>query len=406
MGNGIYTTTVKPPHKGVQRIIESDNSEGLRQRLTTILTDSNDAITVQLMDGRIAAWNKGAEKIYGYSEAEALKMNISEIVPGEKKKEALDVIKQIKAGKTVEAIETQRMTKDGKILDVWLTVTKMTDDSGNIVAVATTERDITERNKAEEEVKRLNMELMNKNRELEDIMRAASHDLRSPLINIVGYSKRLENSCEEVASIIEKERAFSELKEKLHPFLTDISESLKCVSSSAINMEYLLNGFSKLLRIGVISADKEEIDMNRLIARVKNDFELHIKETGTKLEILELPHCIGDELQLRQIFSNLFSNAFKYLDPERPGRIKISGYQREDDRSVYCVEDNGIGITPEDQEKIFELFYRVDPSGSRGQGLGLSIIRKIIALNNGEIHIESEGGKGSKFFLTLPSKDI
>ena len=405
MENGNHKSTIKSSNKPGQRTIETEKSEILRQHLNTILTDSNDAITVQFLDGKIAVWNKGAEKMYGYSEAEALKMNISEIVPGDKKHEALNLIKQIKTGEVVESLETQRVTKDGKVLDVWLTATKMTEDKGNIIAVATTERDITERNKIEEEMKRLNIDLKNKNRELEEIMRSVSHDLRTPIINIVGFSKKLENSCKDMSSIIENEDFSSELKRTLYPFLADISESLQYVCSSALNMESLLNGFSRLLRMGSMAVEKELIDMNRLISRVKNDFELQIKEAGAELEILELPHCIGDELQIGQLFSNLFSNAFKYLDPERTGIIKVSGYQKEDNRSVYCVEDNGIGIAPENQEKIFRMFYQIEPSGSKGQGLGLSIARKIIEINNGEIYVESEAGKGSKFFVSLPSRE-
>jgi signal transduction histidine kinase len=192
----------------------------------------------------------------------------------------------------------------------------------------------------------------------------------------------------------------------LHPFITDISESLQYVCSSATNMESLLNGFSRLLRMGSISVKKELLDMNRLISRVKNDFELQIKEAGAKVEILEIPDCIGDEPQISQLFLNLFGNALKYLNPERTGIIKVSGYQKEYNRSVYCVEDNGIGIAPENKEKIFEMFYQAEPSGNRGQGLGLSIVRKIVEINGGEIHVESEAGKGSKFFVYLPAGEI
>ena len=117
--------------------------------MATIVTDSNDAITVQDMDGRITAWNKGAQKMYGYTEAEALRMNISEIVPDDRKGDALTMIEKIKAGEIVQSFETKRLTKDRQCLDVWLTVTKLIDNEGNIVAVSTTERDITEMKRME-----------------------------------------------------------------------------------------------------------------------------------------------------------------------------------------------------------------------------------------------------------------
>ncbi|MFH1673966.1 MAG: PAS domain S-box protein [Pseudomonadota bacterium] len=114
------------------------------RRLAIILKDSNDAITVQDLQGNIMAWNRGAEKMYGYTEAEALEMNFAQIVPPDKKKEAMKYLEWITSGEIVESFETQRITKDGKILDVWLVLTCLKDDSGIIDSIATTERDITE----------------------------------------------------------------------------------------------------------------------------------------------------------------------------------------------------------------------------------------------------------------------
>ena len=127
-----------------------DDSAKLHQ-LATLVRDSNDAITVQDFDGRILEWNKGAVKMYGWSEAEALHMNIQEIVPPDKSDEALSVIKKIAAGSEIRSFETKRMTADGRVLDVWLTATALLNDEGEPLSVATTERDITERNHAEKE---------------------------------------------------------------------------------------------------------------------------------------------------------------------------------------------------------------------------------------------------------------
>ncbi|TAN44153.1 MAG: PAS domain S-box protein [Nitrospirae bacterium] len=124
-------------------ITERKQAEGVK-RLATVVRDSNDAITLQDFSGKILAWNKGAQKMYGWSEAEALEMNISETVPPEKKSEALKYIESIEAGETVESYETERITKDGRQLDVWMTITVLLDDAGKKVAVATTERDISE----------------------------------------------------------------------------------------------------------------------------------------------------------------------------------------------------------------------------------------------------------------------
>jgi PAS domain S-box-containing protein len=120
-----------------------NGSEAALRRLAVILKDSNDAITVQDLQGNIKAWNKGAEKLYGYVEGEALKMNILQLVPPEQSEKGLEYIEKIQSGKIIESYETQRISKKGKLLDIWFTVTPLTDDSGNIDSIATTERDIT-----------------------------------------------------------------------------------------------------------------------------------------------------------------------------------------------------------------------------------------------------------------------
>jgi len=123
--------------------------EAQTRRFVTVLMDSNDAITVQDFDGKIITWNRGAEQIYGWSEAEALEMNIREIVPEDKRKETSAFIEKIKKGELVESFETKRITRDGKILDIWLTATKLVDDKGNPTAIAITERNITKFKKAD-----------------------------------------------------------------------------------------------------------------------------------------------------------------------------------------------------------------------------------------------------------------
>lgn len=111
--------------------------------LAAVMANSNDAVTVEDLDGNILAWNLGAERIYGYSEAEALTMNILTITPRNKREEAGALLERLKSGEVVDSFESQRVAKDGKTVEVWLTVTKLVDESGHLIAIATTERDIT-----------------------------------------------------------------------------------------------------------------------------------------------------------------------------------------------------------------------------------------------------------------------
>lgn len=121
------------------------------RRLATVVLDSNDAITVQDFNGNILEWNKGAVKMYGWPEAKARKMNIGEIIPPDRSDEFKTVIERISKGERVESFETKRMTADGRILDIWLTVTALFNEKGTLYALATTERDITERKRTEKE---------------------------------------------------------------------------------------------------------------------------------------------------------------------------------------------------------------------------------------------------------------
>jgi len=275
-------------------------------------------------------------------------------------------------------------------------------DHGEMILLAI--EDITDRRKAENKAKRLHDKIVIKNKELEEVINATSHDLRSPLISVIGFSKRLEKDLQEISSVIESDKMPAELKEMLTPIILDISESTGYVRSSALNMEALLTGLSKVLRIGYVALKKEQHDMNMRISDIKNVIEFQMKEAGVKLEISELPPCFGDKDQINQLFANLLGNALRYSDPGRPGVIRVSGYKDENHQSVYCVEDNGIGISSESHEKIFKMFQQIEPSKNKGQGLGLTIVRRIIDRHNGKIWLKSDPGKGSRFFVSLPAQ--
>ena len=164
--------------------------ENLR-RMATVVRDSNDAITIQDFEGRITAWNHGAELMYGYSEAEALVMNIERLTAPGKVDEQKDFIRRLIAGEAITSFETQRVTKDGRVLDVWMTVTKLMDDAGKPIGIASTERDITERKREEENLRRM-LELQKNNAELERFLYTASHDLKSPVVTIRTFLGYLE----------------------------------------------------------------------------------------------------------------------------------------------------------------------------------------------------------------------
>lgn len=259
----------------------------------------------------------------------------------------------------------------------------------------------TERDVAQTARERLFLELQEKNKELEQVVYVTSHDLRSPLVNIQGFSKELEYSLKDLLDHFDS--IPPQTREKIQPIIEDdIPDSLRYIMTSAFKMDSLLSGLLKLSRVGRSEVIMSKIDMNSLIHEVQQAFEFQIKEAGVEIEIGDLPPCFGDEPQINQVFSNLLNNALKYLDPQRPGLITISGEIRNHE-IFYCIADNGIGIAEEHRQKVFEIFHRLNPIDTGGEGLGLTIVQKIINRHRGKVWVESKLGEGSRFFIVLPA---
>ncbi len=262
---------------------------------------------------------------------------------------------------------------------------------------------VRSRVEVKEKLESANIELASKNKELEQIVFVTSHDLRSPLVNVQGFSKELTHSLKELAEVLAVDDIPTEIRNKFSYILqTDIPESIQFIMKSIDKMDLLLAGLLRLSRLGRAALNFQALDMNEIMHEIASTTEFEIKAKKTALEIADLPPCRGDKTQIDQVFSNLISNALKYLDPERAGTIRITGTQK-DQTATYCIADNGIGIKKEHQTRIFEIFHRLDPGSSDGDGLGLTIVRRIIDRHDGNIWVESEPGKGSRFFVSLPT---
>lgn len=255
--------------------------------------------------------------------------------------------------------------------------------------------DITQR-------KQIEQLLAAKNKELEQLVYVASHDLRSPLVNVDGYSRELEFSINEINEAFKECRAANcEICNKIAPSLAEMTDSLKHVRNSTRQMDNLLKGLLKLSRLGRAALNIQPVEMNRLIEEVISAHQFEAEKNKIKIEKAGLPGCLGDPMQLTQVFTNLLGNAIKYMDTDRPGTIIITGKVMAGE-SIYCVEDNGIGISPQHQENIFQIFHRLNPGQTEGEGLGLTIVKQSLGLINGKIEVESEPGKGSRFIVKLP----
>jgi signal transduction histidine kinase len=255
--------------------------------------------------------------------------------------------------------------------------------------------------KAERAVKLLNDKLVEKNRELEQVIYITSHDLRSPLVNIMGFKSELDKAFQRIGCLPGTERDIDVLQRKLTEICeTDIQYSLGYIDASIKKIDSLLSGLLRISRLGSAALELKPLDMDTLAQDVVKTVKFQSRECGATVTVGQMPPCLGDEYMVNQIFTNLLGNALKYRDPARPCIIKLYG-SKQGPVSVYCFEDNGVGIAQEDCERVFEIFQRAG-TNKGGEGLGLTIVRKICDRLNGRVRVESEPGKGSRFFVMLP----
>ncbi len=265
--------------------------------------------------------------------------------------------------------------------------------------------DISERKLAEDAIKQAQKIVAEKNKELEQIVYVTSHDLRSPLVNVEGFSRELEYALMRINSALEPgDKNPVEIVERVNMEFHEMEQSLKHIRNSARQMDNLLKGLLKLSRSGRAALHIQPLNMGELIGQVCASFAYRLQETGSELIVEKLPDCMGDSVQVTQVFSNLIENALKYRDPNRVGKVRLFG-TIESNRAVYRVEDNGIGIAENHQEVIFELFHRLNPKDSEGEGLGLTIARQIVGRMDGELLVESKPGVGSVFIVRLPKAE-
>jgi len=263
---------------------------------------------------------------------------------------------------------------------------------------------LIERIYAEEAREKLMKELQAKNEELEGIVFVASHDLRSPLINIQGFAGELQKSCRELTVLLGRESLSETNSRAVRRILDeDIPESLNFISAGTGKMDTLVKGLLRLARIGITQLHIEPVDMNRLMATILKTVQYQTREYDIEIRADNLPPCLGDWVQLNQVFSNLIDNSIKYRHPGRKSVIEINA-TRQNDRVRYAVRDNGVGVAPEHHRRIFEIFHRLNPAGPvKGEGLGLTIVQRILDRLDGKIDIESVPDKGAAFIVELPA---
>lgn len=372
------------------------------ERLRAILETAVEGIITIDERGIVESMNPAAEKTFGYKADEVVGRNVSMLMPSPYREEHDTYMANYVQTGHAKIIgigrEVVGQRKDGSVFPMDLAVSEVRLANRRLFTGFV--RDISERKKAEVRLAELAQSLAEKNKELETIVYVASHDLRSPLVNIQGFSQELSRACTRLKTRLSAQTTSLD-PESTALLAQDIPEALDFIQAGVAKIDTLLSGFLRYSRLGRAALRPERLNMNEMMAGIVRAMEFQIKQRAAAIQIGSLPDCLGDATQINQVFSNLLDNALKYLDAKRPGIISVSG-RVEDGRAIFEVRDNGIGIAREHQGKIFEIFHRLNPAASQGEGLGLTIAQRILERHNGPIWVESNPGHGSVFFVSLP----
>jgi PAS domain S-box-containing protein len=358
------------------------------RRLAAIVESSEDPIIGKDLNGTVTSWNPAAERLFGYTAAEMLGRSIRTIIPPERQHEEDDVLEQIRSGHGIHQFETVRVSKDGLSIEVSLTISPIKTPEGEIIGVSTIVRDLTPLREyaldLERQVHERTADLQGANARLEAFAFSVAHDLRAPLRGMHGLALAL----------------LEDYGDRLDAVGRDYAER---IVTEATSMDTLIQD---LLAYGRLS--DVELPLTRVDLREVLDASLHVlrEEVSERAAIVDidsrLPLVTGNRSVLVQVFTNLLSNALKF-GGSRP-QVRVWAEPRGRDMTHVWVEDQGIGIAREHQERIFGVFERLHGAEAYpGTGIGLAIVRKGVERLGGRVGVESEPGRGSRFWVELPA---
>jgi len=350
-------------------------------RLAAIVSWSDDAIIGKDLNGVIQTWNRGAERMFGYTAEEAIGRNITMVIPEDRLGEETDVLTKIRAGVPVDHFETIRRRKDGELINISLTVSPIRDGTGRITGASKIARDVTTQ-------RRLQDQLEHASRMKDEFLAVLSHELRTPLNTVVGYARMLRR---------DEPRMGGELRERALDALERNAESLARLVNDVLDTSRIVTGKLRLTleECAVDSVIDDAVDTVRPTAEAKG-IRIHVQiERGFTV--------LGDRDRIQQVVWNLLSNAIKFT----PAGGSVTVVLRRHALGVaVSVTDTGIGIAKTDLPYVFQRFWQAHTGTSReysGLGIGLALARHLVELHGGTIAVESPGpGRGSTFTVTLP----
>jgi PAS domain S-box-containing protein len=387
---------------------QRQESDLISHRLAAIVDDSDDAIVGKDLSSIITSWNKGAERIFGYSADEMIGTSITRIIPPELQSQEAEIVARLSRGERFDHFDTIRLTKDGRRLHVSLTISPIKDTHGNVVGASKIARDITDRKLAEEalrEAQKIAQEASTAKQRLLESERAArseiekashmkdeflatlSHELRTPLNAVLGWANALRLG---------------------RPGPEELREGLEAIERNARAQAQMIDELLDMSRIisGKVRLDVQRLDLPAIVAASIDAVRASASTKGVRLQIVIDPlnaPVSGDPNRLQQVFWNLLNNAVKFTPKQ--GRVQVL-LQRVDSHVEVSIIDTGEGISSDLLPYIFDRFKQADASTTRhhgGLGLGLAIVKQLVELHGGSVRAESAGlGKGATFIVSFP----
>jgi len=340
-------------------------------RLGAIITSSDDAIVSKTLDSVVTSWNAAAERMFGWTAEEMIGQTIYIIIPDDRNDEEPQIIARLRRGERVEHFETKRLAKDGRLIDVSVTISPIKDSEGHIVGASKIARDITERKQDE----------TRKN----DFIGMVSHELKTPLTSL--------NAILQMAS--------QKLKNSDDSFL---SAAMGKANLQVKRMTAMINGFLNVSRLesAKLSIEKSSFRLDALVEEVIEETRLTV--STHRIEFYNCPpvSIFADRDKISSVISNLLGNAIKYSPKDTSISIKCVANSK---KVIISIRDEGMGIGAEDAKMIFDRYYRVQATRGKhiaGFGIGLYLSAEIVHRHHGEIWVDSEIGRGSTFYFSLP----
>lgn len=368
-------------------------SELAALRLAAIVEGSEDAIVGKTLQGIVTSWNPGAQKLFGYTAAEMIGKSITRLLPPDRLNEEQQILARLQRGERVEHFETPRIRKDGSIVHVSLTISPIRDRDGVIIGASKIARDITLLKQAQEKLQAHAFELELKVRErtakleetvaeLEAFSYSLSHDMRAPIRAIQSFV----------------EIVLSDYGDRIPEGV----EYLQKAVNAAARMDRLIQDVLAFARLSRSEIKVTPVDVETLIEEIIHERpELQAPQADIVIRS-PLPRVLGHDASLTQCFTNLLHNAVKFVAPGKKPVVEVFG-EAAGGKVRLSVRDNGIGIDPQGQQRLFAIFQRLPtPHQYQGTGIGLAIVRKAAERMNGTVGVESMPGQGSTFWVELP----